>query len=160
MRILVSARLQATAAPEAPEPMMSTSTRSVMSKHYLQVWRQGADCDHSRKAVLPPEFTKMTAIGISQGTAHRATDYSVTAQVRRLQQGLAQARMAPLWRVSAPRCGSGSSCRYDTLYRSISFDVSGTDRSTPSHPDSVGADARIHLVDRQNRSRLKPSPRD
>src|SRR5580704_12874109 len=57
MRILVSARLQAIAAPEAPEPMIRTSTRSLPAISALP--RGGA-------AVVPPEG-RAVAHGVEQG---------------------------------------------------------------------------------------------
>src|SRR3984893_5852367 len=57
MRILVSARLQATAAPEAPEPMIRTSTRSLPAIAALP---------GSRGAVVAPE-RRALAHGVEQG---------------------------------------------------------------------------------------------
>src|ERR1700704_5159127 len=57
MRILVSARLQATAAPEAPEPMIRTSTRSLPAISAFP---------GSRGAVVAPEGRAM-AHGVEQG---------------------------------------------------------------------------------------------
>ena len=49
MRIFVSARLQATAAPDAPEPMIRTSTFSLVCR----VWAMSAS---SGGAVVAPEW--------------------------------------------------------------------------------------------------------
>src|SRR5882757_3024797 len=57
MRIRVSARLQATAAPEAPEPMIRTSTRSLPAISAFP---------GSRGAVVAPEGRAM-AHGVEQG---------------------------------------------------------------------------------------------
>src|ERR1700675_329258 len=57
MRIFVSARLQAIAAPEAPEPMIRTSTRSLPAISAFP---------GSRRAVVAPE-RRALAHGVEQG---------------------------------------------------------------------------------------------
>src|SRR5258706_3574822 len=77
MRILVSARLQATAAPEAPEPTIRTSTRSLPAISAFP-GRDGAVVAPERRA--PAHGIEQGPVSLFQGVALREGSAGLQAE--------------------------------------------------------------------------------